>query len=259
METRNILSFSSALLKKGKELGADLVGIASGDKAKNSPSSQLAPGLPAIKVGLGSSDKAAGVETWPEMGKSVLVAGLSHPEEKPELDWGFQDSSPPGNKELIRLINNLQEWVGENYPDIKTYHPPYHVENGGIFLKDAAVWAGLGTIGKNNLLVTPPFGPRIRLRSLILDVSLSPTGPIEFDPCSGCEEYCLNECPRGAFSEKLFDEEKTNLKNLPGRTGTFSRLKCNEEMEKNLAESGNGKEAVCKFCRQCEFACPVGK
>ncbi|MBC8492582.1 MAG: hypothetical protein H8D43_02260 [Chloroflexi bacterium] len=32
---------------------------------------------------------------------------------------------------------------------------PYRVEQGRILLKDAAVLAGLGVMGKNNLVITP--------------------------------------------------------------------------------------------------------
>ncbi len=259
MQKQEKLSLSSTILKKGKELGADLVGIASPEKTRNSPSSQLAPHLPAIKVGLGNGTKEAGLETWPAMAKSLIVIGLSHPEDKPEMDWWYGEGSPPGNKKLIRIIKELNSWLNTRYPGIETFHPPYHVENGGIFLKDAAVWGGLGTIGKNNLLITPDFGPRIRLRSLILNINLPPTGPVEYNPCSGCGEYCLEGCPQEAFSEIIFSQEKTGLLKLPGKIGNYSRLKCHDEMEKALENSGNGQKEICKFCRVCEFNCPVGK
>ena len=75
----------------------------------------------------------------------------------------------------------------------------YHVEKGGIFLKDAAVIAGLGCIGKNNILVTPDYGPRIRLRAMLPDEEISPTGSNDFDPCSGCDAPCRQACPQNAF------------------------------------------------------------
>ncbi|CAB1081528.1 hypothetical protein D1AOALGA4SA_9178 [Olavius algarvensis Delta 1 endosymbiont] len=51
------------------------------------------------------------------------------------------------------------------------------MERGGIFFKDSGVLAGLGSIGKNNLLVTPEYGPRIRVWPLLFDAELKPTGP----------------------------------------------------------------------------------
>jgi len=50
-------------------------------------------------------------------------------------------------------------------------------------LKDAAVLAGLGCIGKNNLLLTPEYGSRVRLRAFTIDLVLPSTGPLPFDPC----------------------------------------------------------------------------
>jgi len=80
---------------------------------------------------------------------------------------------------------------------VPTWPLPYHIENGGIYLKDAAVLAGLGTIGRNNLLITPEFGPRVRLRALLAGVDLPPTGPAGFDPCEGCPAPCLTDCLGG--------------------------------------------------------------
>jgi hypothetical protein len=57
---------------------------------------------------------------------------------------------------------------------------PYRVEHGGTLFKDAAALAGLGTIGKNNLVITPEYGPHVRLKAMFLDVDLEPTGPIGF-------------------------------------------------------------------------------
>ena len=69
----------------------------------------------------------------------------------------------------------------ENNLKVNTRKLHYYVEKGGVFLKDAAVLAGLGCIGNNNMLVTQSYGPRIRLRALFLNVELEPTGPVEFD------------------------------------------------------------------------------
>lgn len=48
----------------------------------------------------------------------------------------------------------------------------------------------LGCIGKNNLLINPTFGPRIRLRSFGLDTEIPSDGVLTFAPCKSCGEYC---------------------------------------------------------------------
>jgi epoxyqueuosine reductase len=150
--------------------------------------------------------------------------------------------------------------------DIKTHKLPYHVEKGGIFLKDSAVMAGLGCIGKNNLLVTPEFGPRIRLRAMILEEEVEPTGPVQFDPCDGCKEPCRHACPQNAYNDVVFSSVEMGMLTLPGRNGCFSRTICSVQMEKDIneaeilpTESTNATGKRIKYCRRCELACPVGR
>ena len=123
--------------------------------------------------------------------------------------------------------------------------------------------AGLGCIGKNNMLVTPSYGPRIRLRALFLDAEMEPTGPVAFDPCADCKVYCRRVCPENAMGKRvqLFDSINVSV-DLPARDGAYSREICNVRMEKDVAESKQNRtaeQAPIKYCRKCEFACPVGK
>jgi len=266
----NRLHFSASILTKAKELGADLVGITSVEALRECPSFTAASKIPdAEKVGPKERklDLGPGKVAWPEDGKSVIVIAVFHPEEKPELDWWYETNSPSGNQKLISIIKELIRWV-ENEHEVKTYHMPYYTENGGIFLKDAAVMAGLGCICRNNLFVSPEYGPRVRLRAMIVDVTLTSTGPIAFAPCSGCQGYCLNKCPKGAFDEIIYTQEDIGQESLPGRIGNYSRSRCNEQMklERNSEEknervlyppSGEMLHPV-KHCRNCEFSCPVG-
>jgi epoxyqueuosine reductase len=48
---------------------------------------------------------------------------------------------------------------------------------------------------------------------------------------------------------------------LPARDGTYDRELCNVRMEKDISESkkNTGTYAPIKYCRKCEFACPIGK
>ena len=84
-----------------------------------------------------------------------------------------------------------------------------------------------------------------------MEAELLPTGPIDFDPCNGCDRPCHQACPRGAF-----------------RSGAFERAFCKKENDKRDAETemiGGSimgiEEAsmVSKPCRYCEFACPVAQ
>ena len=139
-------------------------------------------------------------------------------------------------------------------------------KSAGIFLKDAAVMAGLVCIGENNLFVSPDYGPRIRLRSILLDAELQTTGAMKFDPCKGCDMPCRSVCPQAAFSKKIYRQAELGLDELPGRNGVYDRFLCNQQMESDIlnSEKIEDKEQVdhgkvIKYCRKCEFACPVGR
>lgn len=198
---------------------------------------------------------------WPDAARSVLVIGLSHPEDNPELDW-WDGRGTPGNRILIDIINRTSRKI-ESELNVRTRKLHYYVEKGGIFLKDAAVLAGLGCIGKNNMLITPSCGPRIRLRALFIDAEILPTGPIDFDPCAACKVFCRSVCPENAMAEKapVFKSIEFS-ENLPARDGAYSRKLCNIRMEKDVIESsqkGYGDQPGIKYCRKCEFICPAGK
>jgi epoxyqueuosine reductase QueG len=92
----------------------------------------------------------------------------------------------------------------EGFYDKKTMH-------GHLYHDGAAVLAGLGEIGLNNLLLTPKFGPRIQLVSVVNDA------PLEGSPVLGkglckewqkvCNKACITACPANCISENGFKKE----------------------------------------------------
>ncbi len=200
-------------------------------------------------LGACSSDQKPTVTEWPAAAKSAVILGLRHPEDKPELDW-WDRGNTKGNRELMKISDVLKDWLKAEH-GIDAVPLPYHVERGGLFLKDAAVLAGLGIIGRNNLFLHPEWGPRIRLRAILVEDELEPTGPLEgFSPCETCGDFCQAACPQNSFS-----------------TGSYHRPSCMQQLDIDKADSkpdpkAVGEEAVSKpvtrFCRECELACPVG-
>ena len=73
-----------------------------------------------------------------------------------------------------------------------------------------AIDAGLGELGRNGLLITPQYGPRVRLCKIFTDLPLEPDKPIEFGVKEFCKEckLCAKYCEAGAISmddEPSFD------------------------------------------------------
>jgi len=71
--------------------------------------------------------------------------------------------------------------------------------------KHAAELAGLGTIGRHSLLITPEFGPRVRLSCLLTQVPLETSPLIHKDYCINCN-VCIRECPAQAIQLPREDE-----------------------------------------------------
>ena len=63
--------------------------------------------------------------------------------------------------------------------------------------------AGLGWVGRNNLLVNPELGSRHRLVSVLTDMPLAADGPAG-GSCGECRA-CVAVCPAGAISERPED------------------------------------------------------
>jgi len=65
--------------------------------------------------------------------------------------------------------------------------------------KRAGQAAGLGYIGRSSLLITPDFGPRVRLSCCLTEALLEPTKADIVNVCQRCK-VCINKCPAGAIN-----------------------------------------------------------
>lgn len=260
------------IIEKAMEYCADLAGLVDVAALKRSPSHVLYRQLPYRKASSlleKGALSARGRVVWPEDAKTMAVIAVAHPEDKPHLDWWYKKGQPGGtlgNLHMIHVFKELSKWL-EDEKGIKTVEVPYFIEKGGIFLKDAAAMAGIGVIGKNNMLVTEKYGPRVRLRALSLPLELGSTGLLDFDPCKDCGMPCRSGCPQACFAEKIYSPEICGLIDLPAGGGVYDREKCYPEMgksitdsEKNTAEvsNENTKTEGTSSCRLCEFNCVAG-
>ena len=65
--------------------------------------------------------------------------------------------------------------------------------------REGAARAGVGFYGKNTLLITKRHGSWVVLGTLVTDVEIEPTPPLELD-CGACR-LCIDACPTGALDE----------------------------------------------------------
>lgn len=90
--------------------------------------------------------------------------------------------------------------------------------------------AGLGFIGRNNLLVNPELGARFRLVTVLTDMPFEPAKPLERD-CADCTA-CINVCPAGAIKKELKD---------------FDHIKCYEKL-KEFRDKRIVDQFICGIC-----------
>lgn len=126
------------------------------------------------------------------------------------------------------------------------FPPPSPPTYGSIFsFRHAAVAAGLGELGMNNIFMTAERGPRVRLGAVIT------TAPLQADPvtkenlCLGesCM-VCVKECPAQAFGPPFNLYDLT----IAGKTMRLARV--------DKAKCTN-RTVICSG--ECHNLCPIGK
>ncbi len=142
---------------------------------------------------------------------------------------------------------------------------------GDLNLKHAAAEAGLGSRGISDLLITPKYGPRVRLFGVVTDVELEPTPKENENYCTNCN-ICIKACPAGAISESGCDTKLCapysmkhglprilqfiyKLENEPTKEKIFKKLR-GMELWNFWQALSQGSFYECFMCIQ---SCPVGK
>jgi len=114
---------------------------------------------------------------------------------------------------------------------------------GEISHKAVAKAAGLGWIGKSLLLVTPEFGPRVCLTTVLTDMPLATGSPVE-NACGKCTR-CIVACPAKALRERIFEDHPESLEEV------LDVGSCDTRVE-------NRPKGV-DLCFECALACPKGR
>lgn len=118
---------------------------------------------------------------------------------------------------------------------------------GSISHKAVARLAGIGWQGKSLLIVNRHYGPRIRLVTILTDLSLQPDGPVK-NQCGNCLE-CVRACPAGAIKGMGTNDHYET----PGVA--VDLVKCHQQLQEFARRPGIGV----RTCGVCIRACPFGK
>jgi epoxyqueuosine reductase len=128
------------------------------------------------------------------------------------------------------LTSAIQELGYRAMPIAASQIVDWKNQRGHLSHKHVARLAGLGWIGRNNLLVNETFGSRIRLVTLLTDLPLVTDAP-QLRDCGSCRA-CLPVCPVRAISERPED---------------FNHLRCYEQL-KIFSKTLHFSHHICGIC-----------
>jgi epoxyqueuosine reductase len=204
-------------------------------------------------------------EVWPEA-RSLLVLGIVVSDEAQNTSVSIPGGYYPGlsdgqyfnfyyeitESRAWRLAHLLSDEFGMRC------RPTHRVA-----LKPAAALAGLGHIGRSTLLVTPDWGPRVRLVGLLTEDELTPDAPFERDLCADeprCREkpLCIDACPYRAIAPG--DSHGVP----PGRKVKLERCVVYHVNDREITKPWDrfirrASERGFMECTLCNLACPYGE
>lgn len=219
-----------------KSSGADLVGIADLALFKKGwtvvPHDLLAPYTYAVSIAKKLDNR--------------IIDGI---EDSPTAEYAghYRDV----NAALDALASKIIAWINERGFSAKAIPASHIVDEtnllGNISHKAVARMAGIGWQGKSLLIISPEYGPRIRLATVLTDMPLIADQPLK-NRCGKCME-CAKACPASA------------IKNVPTESHYGSRDEAIhlDKCHGKLCEFKAMPEVGALICGVCIKVCPFGK
>ena len=221
-----------------KSLGADIVGITSMDRFEGAPKqmdpryimpeakSMIVMGFRVMRGSLRGIEEGTFFSNYSAMGYGgitynyipMTVMNLC----KYIEDEGYE-AIPYGHQSDWRAIGNGGK-LKKNFS--VPVAPGLPAPDVMVHLRIAAYLAGLGEIGYSKMLITPEFGPRVRVGIVLTEMELEPD-PIYDGPklCNKCMA-CVKACPGGCISAT--ETVKVTLAGHEVEWGEIDIRKCND-------------------------------
>ena len=120
--------------------------------------------------------------------------------------------------------------------------------NAAISHKAVARMAGVGWQGKNLLLITPQYGSRVRLATILTMAPLEVDGPVKnrCGVCTACQDACPAQAIKGVNTKTHYENRNEAMH--------FSRC-----VEKVTGEFAKIPEVGAPICGICIKVCPFGR
>jgi epoxyqueuosine reductase len=190
---------AAELERLADEVGIDVVGAAPAaayEETERHIRDRRARGLFAdMKFTMSRPEVSCHPETLLRRARTVVAAALCYYAPEPKRPAGHgrlpRYTWYDAYAELRGKLDELGRRLGGSYRVLVDANQ--HVD------REAAARSGVGFYGKNTMLITRRFGSWVVLGTLITDVELEPTPPLDLD-CGSCT-LCVEACPTGALDE----------------------------------------------------------
>jgi epoxyqueuosine reductase len=188
-----------AVVRLGEELGLDAVGVARAEAYEATERhirERRERGLFAdMRFTMAQPERSCHPESLLDGARTVISAALCY--------WRPEAPLEPGQGRLARYT-----WA-DGYTELRVKLAELGQRLGGAYRvfvdanqhvdREAAARSGVGFYGKNTMLITRRHGSWVVLGTLVTDVELEPTPPLDAD-CGECR-LCIDACPTGALDE----------------------------------------------------------
>jgi len=229
-------SYTKEVKKKAIGLGADLVGVADVEPLKQlklNPANLLDGFVTALSIGV-------------RLPQSVFEQITDHP--TPLYSNVYQTANRMLDEIGFRTAMVLERdgWKSVPIPASQVLDRKHWY--GAISHKAVGRMAGLGWQGKSLLLVTPRYGPRIRLATVITSAPLTIDGPVK-NRCGKCTR-CRDACPVGAIKGVGTREHYKT------RNSALHLTRCAEKLVNEFSRLPDVGAPICGICIK---VCPFGR
>lgn len=140
-----------------------------------------------------------GISIGIRLADAVLEALEDHP--TPIYLHHYRQANYILDRAAFHVAALIQQMGAKAIPIAASQTVDWENQRGQLSHKGLARAAGLGWLGRNNLIVHRDYGARIRLVSILTDLPLKTDKPLE-GSCGECRR-CISICPVGAIKEHV--------------------------------------------------------
>ena len=184
---------------------------------------------------------------------SALVLAVPYGEQLSPDDYTeerFEQGIQSAKTSLEAVLVSIEDILRKN--QVKYWIPPVAQENEtelrALFsFKTAAAHAGIGWFGKNDVIITERYGPRVRLSAVLIDAVFEYGQPITVGRCPEDCTKCIDICPCKALKNRQWTADTD-------RSEIIDYHRCNQMRSAFIPKLG--RKSACGLCMA---VCPVGR